>query len=86
MDEVYRARDSSLKREVTLKVLPSFVSRDPDRLLRFEQEAHAAAAVDHPNILAVHQFGVVQGAPHLALARFYPRRKFWRADLAIYFL
>lgn len=52
MDEVYRARDSSLKREVTLKVLPSFVSCDPDRLLRFEQEAHAAAAVDHPNILA----------------------------------
>src|ERR1700758_1092845 len=65
MGEVYRARDSALKREVAIKVLPSFVSRDPDRLYRFEQEAQAAAALDHPNILAVHQFGVFQGAPYL---------------------
>jgi eukaryotic-like serine/threonine-protein kinase len=65
MGEVYRARDPALKREVAVKVLPSFVSRDPDRLLRFEQEAQAAAALDHPNILAVHQFGVFQGAPYL---------------------
>ena len=65
MGEVYRARDSALKREVAIKVLPSFVSRDPDRLQRFEQEAQAAAALDHPNILAVHQFGVFQGAPYL---------------------
>ena len=43
MGEVYRARDSALRREVAIKVLPSFVSRDPDRLHRFEQEAHAAA-------------------------------------------
>ena len=65
MGEVYRARDPALKREVAIKVLPSFVSRDPDRLSRFEQEAQAAAALDHPNILAVHQFGVFQGAPYL---------------------
>ena len=65
MGEVYRARDSRLKREVAIKVLPSFVSRDPDRLSRFEQEAQAAAALDHPNILAVHQFGVFDGSPYL---------------------
>ncbi|MBV8632601.1 MAG: protein kinase, partial [Silvibacterium sp.] len=65
MGEVYRARDPRLKREVAIKVLPFFVSRDPDRLQRFEQEAQAAAALDHPNILAVHQFGVFQGAPYL---------------------
>jgi eukaryotic-like serine/threonine-protein kinase len=60
-----RARDSVLKREVAIKVLPSFVSQDPDRLHRFEQEAEAAAALNHPNILAVHQFGIFQGAPYL---------------------
>jgi serine/threonine protein kinase/Tol biopolymer transport system component len=65
MGEVYRARDPALKREVAVKVLPSFVSHDPERLLRFEQEAQAVAALDHPNILAVHQFGVFQGAPYL---------------------
>src|SRR5271170_7003399 len=65
MGEVYRARDSVLKREVAIKVLPSFVSQDPDRLRRFEQEAQAAAALNHPNILAVHQFGVFEGAPYL---------------------
>lgn len=65
MGEVYRARDPALKREVAVKILPSFVARDPDRLLRFQQEAQAAAALDHPNILAVHRFGVFEGAPYL---------------------
>ncbi len=63
--EVYRARDSALKREVAIKVLPSFVSLDPDRLRRFEQEAQAAAALNHPNILAIHRFGVFEGSPYL---------------------
>jgi serine/threonine protein kinase len=65
MGEVYRARDSALRREVAIKVLPSFVSRDPDRLRRFEQEAQATAALNHPNILAVHHFGVFDGSPYL---------------------
>jgi serine/threonine protein kinase len=65
MGEVYRARDPVLKREVAIKVLPSFVSQDPDRLRRFEQEAQAAAALNHPNILAVHRFGVFDGVPYL---------------------
>jgi eukaryotic-like serine/threonine-protein kinase len=65
MGEVYRARDPALKREVAIKVLPAFVSQDPDRLRRFEQEAQAAAALNHPNILAVYQFGTFEGAPYL---------------------
>ena len=65
MGEVYRARDSVLKREVAIKVLPSFVSQDPDRLRRFEHEAQATAALNHPNILAVYQFGAYEGAPYL---------------------
>jgi serine/threonine protein kinase len=65
MGEVYRARDPVLKREVAIKVLPLFVARDPDRLWRFEQEAQATAALNHPNILAVYRFGVFEGAPYL---------------------
>jgi serine/threonine protein kinase len=65
MGEVYRARDLRLRREVAVKVLPAFVSSDPERLRRFEQEATAAAALNHPNILAVHQLGTYGGAPYL---------------------
>jgi serine/threonine protein kinase len=65
MGEVYRARDNRLGRDVAIKVLPAFLSHDPDRLRRFEQEARAAAALNHPNILAVHQMGSYEGAPYL---------------------
>jgi serine/threonine protein kinase len=65
MGEVYRARDSRLGRDVAIKVLPSFLSADSDRLRRFDQEARAAATLNHPNILAVHQMGTYQGAPYL---------------------
>lgn len=64
MGEVYRARDSQLGRDVAIKVLANLAS-DPERLRRFEQEARAAAALNHPNILAVYQLGVHQGAPYL---------------------
>ena len=65
MGEVYRARDSRLGRAVAIKVLPSFLSADSDQLRRFEQEARAAAALNHPNILAVFQMGTYEGAPYL---------------------
>lgn len=61
MGEVYRARDPRLNREVAIKVLPEFYSHDANRLHRFEQEARAAAALNHPNILAVYQLGTTSG-------------------------
>src|SRR5271168_642384 len=65
MGEVYRARDTRLGRDVALKVLPDSFARDADRLRRFEQEARAVAALNHPNILAVHDIGEHNGAPYL---------------------
>jgi Tol biopolymer transport system component len=65
MGEVYRARDSRLKREVAIKVLPQGFSRDADRLRRFEQEALATAALNHPNILAVFDIGTSEGSPYV---------------------
>jgi Tol biopolymer transport system component len=65
MGEVYRARDTRLNRDVAIKVLPGFSSPEADRLRRFEQEARAAAALNHPNILAVYQMGVYEDAPYL---------------------
>jgi serine/threonine protein kinase len=65
MGEVFRARDTRLGRDVAIKVVVAHVSSDPDRLRRFEQEARAAAALNHPNILAVYDVGFGAGAPFL---------------------
>ena len=65
MGEVYRARDTRLGREVALKVLPSDVATNPDRLRRFEQEARAASAISHPNLLAVFDIGEQDGLRYL---------------------
>src|SRR5712692_849573 len=61
MGEVYRARDSRLERDVAIKVLPAHLAKDPEALARFEREAKAVAALSHPNILAIHDFGNDQG-------------------------
>src|SRR5438477_872108 len=65
MGEVYRAHDARLARDVAIKVLPSSLSSDPGRLQRFAQEARAAAALNHPNILAIYDIGEWQGAPYI---------------------
>lgn len=65
MGEVYRGRDPRDGRDVAIKVFPSNASSDPGRLQRFEQDARAAAALNHPNILAVYEVGVDQGAPFI---------------------
>ncbi len=57
MGEVYRARDARLDRDVAVKVLPAAVANDPDTLARFEREAKAVAALSHPNILSIFDFG-----------------------------
>src|SRR5262245_54936195 len=65
MGEVYRAHDGRLGRDVAVKVLPEGLSADSDRLQRFEQEARSAAALNHPNILAVYDVGQHDGAPYV---------------------
>jgi len=65
MGEVYRARDTRLNRDVAIKVLPAAFSGDSERLRRFQQEAQAIAALNHPNILAIHDFGEHNGSPYI---------------------
>jgi Tol biopolymer transport system component len=65
MGEVYRALDPRLGRQVAIKVLPGALARDPDRLRRFEREARAASALNHPNILTIHDFGHHGETPYL---------------------
>jgi eukaryotic-like serine/threonine-protein kinase len=65
--DVYRGRDPRVGRDVAIKVLPANASADPGRLRRFEQEARACTALNHPNILAVYDVGVHDGAPYIVL-------------------
>lgn len=65
MGEVYRARDARLNRDVAVKVLPTEFSRDPERVHRFQQEAQAVAALNHPNIMAIHDFGEKERSPYI---------------------
>ncbi len=67
MGEVYRARDSKLDRDVAVKVLPETVAANPDMLARFEREAKAVAALSHPNILAIHDFGTHDGISYAVM-------------------
>src|SRR5215813_12049987 len=64
MGEVYRAKDTRLNREVAIKVLPPSFESEVDRLTRFEQEARATSALNHPNILTVHDIGRHDGSPY----------------------
>src|SRR5688500_632305 len=65
MGECYRARDTLLRRQVAVKVLPASIGNDPARLKRFEQEARAAGALNHPNIVAIHDVGHESGSPYV---------------------
>jgi eukaryotic-like serine/threonine-protein kinase len=65
MGVVYRARDVRLNRSVAVKVLPPEAAHDTDRLRRFENEARAVSALDHPNILVVHDVGTHEGLPYI---------------------
>jgi len=65
MGEVYVAEDSRLGRQVAIKVLPADYAKDADRLRRFEQEARATSALNHPNILTIYDLGSHEGAPYI---------------------
>jgi eukaryotic-like serine/threonine-protein kinase len=65
MGEVFRARDTRLDRDVAIKVIRAQFVTDPDRVSRFEQEARAAARLDHPGILVVHDVGAYEGSPYI---------------------
>jgi serine/threonine protein kinase len=65
MGEAYRARDTTLKRDVAIKVLPEYWSCHPERLRRFKLEAQAAAALNHPNIVSIFHVGQYNGSPYI---------------------
>src|ERR1700683_4275711 len=65
MGEVYRARDTRLKRDVALKVLPDACGRDPERMARFQREAEVLASLNHPNIAQI--YGIEESREHRAL-------------------
>ncbi len=67
MGEVYRAEDSELGRDVAIKILPEYLSRDPEALSRFKREARAMAALSHPNILHINDFGADQGLSYAVI-------------------
>src|SRR5215210_8001846 len=67
MGEVYRARDTRLKRDIAIKVLPALAAADADRVSRFEREALAASALNHPNILHIYDIGESSGVHYIAM-------------------
>ena len=67
MGEVYRGRDTRLGREVAIKVLPSALARDPERVRRFEREARSASALSHPNIVTIYEIGSCDSVSYIAM-------------------
>src|SRR5712692_5387099 len=67
MGEVYRARDTRLRREVAIKVLPAALSSDPERLMRFEREARSASSLNHANIVTIYDIGSADAVSYIAM-------------------
>src|SRR5438105_1624402 len=69
MGEVYAAKDPRLGRDVAIKILPADVATDPERLARFEREALAVSALNHPHIVTLHEVGTSDAGPYLVLEK-----------------
>ena len=86
MGEVYLAEDARLRRKIALKILPESIAQDTDRLRRFEQEAFAASALNHPNILTIYEFSKA-GTTHFLASEFIDgetlRDRLQRAPLSV---
>jgi eukaryotic-like serine/threonine-protein kinase len=67
MGEVYRATDTKLRREIALKILPTGMARDPERLARFQREARTVAALNHPNIVTIYSVEEADGVHFLTM-------------------
>ena len=67
MGEVFRARDEKIGREVAIKLLPVSFAENEERLSRFEQEARSAGALNHPNLVTIHELGKHEGAPYIVM-------------------
>src|SRR5579859_4958985 len=67
MGEVFRARDTRMGRELAIKLLPPAFAADPERLRRFELEARSAGSLTHPNLVTIHELGMHDGAPYIAM-------------------
>ncbi|MGC2764357.1 MAG: protein kinase, partial [Candidatus Acidiferrum sp.] len=67
MGEVYRATDTKLRREIALKILPTDMARDPERLARFQREARTVAALNHPNIVTIYSVEEADGVHFLTM-------------------
>ena len=81
MGEVYKARDTRLDRTVAIKVLPAHVASDPDLRQRFDREARAVAALNHPHICTLHDIGSQDGVNFLVMEYLEERR--WRIDCRV---
>src|SRR3954462_2457964 len=65
--EVWRAHDRRLRRDVAIKVIPDVMAKEPEALARFEREARSVAALSHPNILSIHDFGNTDGVTYAVM-------------------